>query len=62
MLTPHSVLAPFAFGNQSANGTAGQNYVQGFGTIGTANGESAGTYDSNVQLRYLGGDQDAELD
>jgi hypothetical protein len=62
MLTPHSVLAPYAFsGSQSANGTAGQNYVPGFGIIGTGNGESSSTFGSNEQLRFIGGDDDAPL-
>src|ERR1700739_4408311 len=56
-LTPHSVLEPLGFSNeQSANGTAGQNFLPGFGTLGTGDGESANTFGSDVQLRYIGGD------
>jgi hypothetical protein len=63
MLTPHSVLSPYAFsGSQSANGSAGQNYVQGYGTLGTGNGESSGTLGANEQLKFLGGDENVNLD
>jgi hypothetical protein len=63
MLTSHSTLDPLAYSDsQSANGTSGQNFVPGMGVIGTGNGMSGDTFDQNQQLRYQGGDDDAELD
>jgi hypothetical protein len=50
--TPHSVLAPYAFSrNASPNGTSGDNWVQGFGTVGNSNGQSADSFDKNMSLR-----------
>ena len=59
---PSSVLAPLAFsGEQSPNGTSGQNWQPGLGTLGTGNGMSDETRQQNLDLRFLGGDQDAGL-
>ena len=61
---PTSVLAPLAFsGEQSPNGTAGEasHWQPGFGVLGSGNGLSAENFDQNEQLRFLGGDEDAEL-
>jgi hypothetical protein len=50
--TAKSVLAPYAFSrNASPNGTASQNFIPGFGVTGTGNGESQGTFGSNLKLR-----------
>lgn len=65
MLTPQSVLDPLGFSpDQSANGTAGEasNWQPGFGVIGTGNGMSSENLDENADLRFRGGDPDAELD
>ena len=63
MTTPHSVLSPLAFsGSQSANGTAGANFIPGFGTIGNSNGQSNDNLGAEEELRYVSGDQNAELD
>jgi hypothetical protein len=40
--TARSVLAPYAFSsNASPNGTAGQNFLPGYGSLGISNGEHA---------------------
>jgi len=57
-----SVLAPFSFSRAaSPNGTASQNYIQGLGSLGSANGESQQTFDGNLRLRQQG-DDSAEID
>jgi hypothetical protein len=59
---PSSVLDTLAFSsNQSPNGSAGQNWQPGLGTLGTGNGMSDETRQQNLDLRFLGGDQDAGL-
>jgi hypothetical protein len=61
---PNSVLAPLAFsGEQSANGTAGDasHWHPGFGVLGTANGMSAENFDQSLNLKFLGGDREADL-
>lgn len=60
---PNSVLDPYGFSpNQSANGTADTNWQPGLGSLGSGNGMSTQTFDENLNLRFLGRDQDAELD
>ncbi len=60
--TARSVLAPYAFSSAaSPNGTAGTNFIPGYGSLGTGNGESAGTLDANLTLRRQG-DSSAEVD
>lgn len=60
--TAHSVLAPYAFSsNASPNGTAGQDFLPGYGSLGTGNGEDTQTFDQNLRLR-LQGDTDAGVD
>lgn len=59
---PRSVLDPLAFsGEQSPNGSAGQNWQPGLGTLGTANGQSPENFEQSLNLRFLGGDQGADL-
>jgi hypothetical protein len=59
---PSSVLDTLAFSsNQSPNGSAGQNWQPGLGTLGTGNGMSAENFDQSLNLKFLGGDQDAGL-
>ena len=59
---PSSVLDTLAFSsNQSPNGSAGQNWQPGLGTLGPGNGMSDETRQQNQDLRFLGGDQDAGL-
>jgi hypothetical protein len=60
--TARSVLAPYAFSsNASPNGTAGQNFLPGYGSLGTGNGEDTQTFDQNLRLRQQG-DTDAGVD
>ena len=61
---PTSVLAPLAFSsNQSDNGTAGDasHWQPGFGVLGSGNGMSVENLDQSLNLRFLGGDENAEL-
>jgi hypothetical protein len=60
--TARSVLAPYAFSsNASPNGTAGQNFLPGYGSLGTGNGEDTQTFDQNLRLRQQG-DTDVGVD
>lgn len=60
---PSSVLDTLAFSsNQSPNGSAGQNWQPGLGTLGSGNGQSSENFEQSLNLRFLAGDQAAELD
>jgi hypothetical protein len=55
-VTPHSVLAPYAFSrNASANGTDGSHFMPGYGFTGSANAMSGESFDQDFMLRMAGG-------
>jgi hypothetical protein len=53
-VTPHSVLAPYAFA-RSANGSDGQGFLPNGAYLGNSNAMSEADFDKSLTLRMAGG-------